>query len=331
MAQRSSRFGHILWAEAKKRGVVLEYSAPELVNGGLCPPPSTTYPGTICYMITLTVDGRAFYGFGPKPAIARHYAEVEAYLNLHPGQLQSRRESLREAFSTSESDEEGEDVDDVKKPSLVDYSSLHPVDDQEERRLSCVTGDTKAENAIYTVSQSVVHHSSDHSADDNSETFATKETKTQDGDSKEVELSQHQQPLSHSHEDLTASMLEDNEQKALDTALNASRESEVDSQLMHAETTPREHSEPGKADLQTQPQYHIPQGYGELMQMLQKPPSDTEECTFAMRAHAHTFVPSPQKDMEHVLMEAAERKGLSASFEIRSVGRQVCVIDHCMH
>ncbi len=88
MAATFPRYSQLLSAAARRKGVYLLYSQPEVVNGGSCPPPSRIYPGQSCYMITLTIgaeqshgNGKAVecHGFGPSPAIARCAAESKAY------------------------------------------------------------------------------------------------------------------------------------------------------------------------------------------------------------------------------------------------------------
>ena len=79
MSRSPPNYGNVLNAVAEQKGCTLEYTVPALVSGGICPPPSRVYPGTVCYMITVKVDRTEYHGFGPTPIIARHYAEVEAY------------------------------------------------------------------------------------------------------------------------------------------------------------------------------------------------------------------------------------------------------------
>lgn len=57
----------------------LEYSDPQLVNGGMAPPPRRGLPGTTCFMVIVSVNNLDFFGFGPTAALARYYAEKDAY------------------------------------------------------------------------------------------------------------------------------------------------------------------------------------------------------------------------------------------------------------
>lgn len=80
----SKGYWSLLLSLLNKRKYKWHYSPPQLVNGGLAPPPSKFYPGTTCYMVALTVNNVEYYGFGPTPSIAKHFAVFEAYNSLHP-------------------------------------------------------------------------------------------------------------------------------------------------------------------------------------------------------------------------------------------------------
>ena len=67
MADLSS---YILWY----LGLEAHISKASIVDGGLTPPPSRFFPGTKCYMVTVTVDGCDHLGFGPTPIIAKNAA-----------------------------------------------------------------------------------------------------------------------------------------------------------------------------------------------------------------------------------------------------------------
>ena len=79
MSYAGPRYDGLLGSLAARHGCTLEYSLPELVSGGLTPPPSRVYPGRVCYMMTVQVGGSSYLGFGPNPLIAKHVAEFEAY------------------------------------------------------------------------------------------------------------------------------------------------------------------------------------------------------------------------------------------------------------
>lgn len=74
-------YKHLLKAEAAKRGLDLVYSPPTLVPGSITPP-SSLYPGTICYYVYLDIGEKRFSGFGQTAFIARTAAEFEAYKEL---------------------------------------------------------------------------------------------------------------------------------------------------------------------------------------------------------------------------------------------------------
>lgn len=66
-----------------KVGLEAHISKAVIVEGGLTPPPSKIYPGTKCYMVTVTVDGSYHHGFGPTPIIAKNAALQFACEGLH--------------------------------------------------------------------------------------------------------------------------------------------------------------------------------------------------------------------------------------------------------
>ena len=82
MAFAVRKYSALLNSLSMEMGLDVVYGRPEIVNGGVCPPPSGVFPGTLCYMVTVEVSGKTFVGFGPKPMIARKFAEYEAYRTL---------------------------------------------------------------------------------------------------------------------------------------------------------------------------------------------------------------------------------------------------------
>lgn len=82
MAFTVRKYSSLLRSLSQQLGVDVDYSQPEIVSGSICPPPSRIYPGTVCYMVSVRVDGQTFLGFGPKPLVARQFAEYEAYRAL---------------------------------------------------------------------------------------------------------------------------------------------------------------------------------------------------------------------------------------------------------
>ena len=63
-------------------GLEAHISKAVVVEGGLTPPPSRSFPGTKCYMVTVIVDGCDHFGFGPTPSIARCAAIQDACKSL---------------------------------------------------------------------------------------------------------------------------------------------------------------------------------------------------------------------------------------------------------
>lgn len=61
-----------------RTGYSYEISEPRFINGSATPPPSRRYPGLTCYMVTITVKGVEYHGFGPNKGLARQYAAYEA-------------------------------------------------------------------------------------------------------------------------------------------------------------------------------------------------------------------------------------------------------------
>ncbi len=76
------KFGRLLRDHARSHNDTLEYSEPQLVNGGMAPPPCRGLPGTVCYMVIVSVNHLDFFGFGPSAALAAHYAEKDAYTSI---------------------------------------------------------------------------------------------------------------------------------------------------------------------------------------------------------------------------------------------------------
>ncbi len=78
----SPKYGRLLRDHARTHNDTLEYSEPQLVNGGMAPPPCRGLPGTVCYMVIVSVNHLDFFGFGPSAALAQHYAEKDAYTSI---------------------------------------------------------------------------------------------------------------------------------------------------------------------------------------------------------------------------------------------------------
>lgn len=81
-------YTQMLCVAARRKGVTVTYSQPEVVSGGSCPPPSTIYPGRSCYMVTLALSSSGssraeYHGFGPTPGVARRSAEMQAFRALN--------------------------------------------------------------------------------------------------------------------------------------------------------------------------------------------------------------------------------------------------------
>ncbi len=76
------KYGRLLRDHARSHNDILEYSEPQLVNGGMAPPPCRGLPGTVCYMVIVSVNHLDFFGFGPSAALAAHYAEKDAYTSI---------------------------------------------------------------------------------------------------------------------------------------------------------------------------------------------------------------------------------------------------------
>ncbi len=75
-------YGRLLSDHARKHGDMLEYSEPQLVNGGLAPLPCRGLLGTKCFMVIISVNDLDFFGFGPSAILATHYAEKDAYMAI---------------------------------------------------------------------------------------------------------------------------------------------------------------------------------------------------------------------------------------------------------
>ena len=71
-------------AFARRNGYSCEISEPQLVCGSATPPPNRRYPGLVCYMVTVTVNGVEYHGYGPGAKTALRFAAFEAYKALNP-------------------------------------------------------------------------------------------------------------------------------------------------------------------------------------------------------------------------------------------------------
>ena len=102
------------WTLVKREGWVASVSRAVLVEGSLSPPPSKLYPGTKCFMVTVTIDNNAeFYGFGPTAVIARKAAIHEActsFQSLPAEKLELVRALEQEASSNSDSDNSEDEI-----------------------------------------------------------------------------------------------------------------------------------------------------------------------------------------------------------------------------
>ena len=177
MAATSVNYGSLLRSTVKQNGYLMEYSGPELVTGGLCPPPSRHFPGTLCYMVTVTANGNSYYGFGPTPKAAKHFAEFEAYNALHPLPVEEVERARNFIPETGESESEGEPLASMNVSNLSqgsDASDTTVVDDSPTNNKrqpsfaypysptldsSCVTGEvcrdiTKVETQTFSTSTS---------------------------------------------------------------------------------------------------------------------------------------------------------------------------------
>ena len=100
-------------ALVRRRGYSCEISDPELVSGSATPPPSRRYPGLVCYLVTVTVNGVEFHGYGPSVGLARQYAVFEAYkaLSNRPTNevINTREDDAHENDRASVSSHDGED------------------------------------------------------------------------------------------------------------------------------------------------------------------------------------------------------------------------------
>lgn len=90
----------------KSEGLVARTSKAVMVEGGLTPPPSKIYPGTKCYMVTVSVDDSDYHGFGPTPSIAKYAALQYACEGLHLARSAAQLD-LKEDCAMQEEEEDG--------------------------------------------------------------------------------------------------------------------------------------------------------------------------------------------------------------------------------
>ncbi len=115
----------LFWSFVANDGLSVSISEPELVEGGLSPPPSKVYPGRKCYMVIVKVKGRGDYGgFGPTPGIAKRSAIMEACKSF-PCNAINTDACFADKVSSSDSETEDSFLRVTKDSSS--HSSLAPI------------------------------------------------------------------------------------------------------------------------------------------------------------------------------------------------------------
>ena len=294
MANRCSNFGALLKSLAIRNGYTIEYSEPELVTGSLCPPPSRHYPGTTCYMTFVTVNRRAYLGFGPTCTTARKSAEFEAYNALHPLPVEEVERVRRfiphiEAWGESESeasDNEGTSpslhstcnekeiyCDNVKSPRLSQGADVSDVTEVNNcTQLNCDT------------------HTCSRFADSRNDTgaYCTSENATKN--------------VVSNQRIVTAAREEHSKLKIPPSS------STVETQDKETFWEIPQSSQSGK--------YNVPKNTDEMIAMLEKPPSDDS----GLLPEAFTFTRNRGIDVVDMLLEEAKQRGVSVAFQSRTIG-----------
>ena len=99
----------------RRKGYICDISDPQLVNGSTTPPPNKHYPGLVCYMVTVTVNGVEYHGYGPSVGLARQFAAFEAYKALND---LLRQEAVTLSQSDGSEDAETESMSSLETVSI---------------------------------------------------------------------------------------------------------------------------------------------------------------------------------------------------------------------
>ena len=295
MANQCSNFGSLLKSLAIQNGYTIEYSEPELVNGSLCPPPSRHYPGTTCYMMFVTVNGRAYLGFGPTHTTARKSAEFEAYNALHPLPV--------------------EEVERVRRfiPESEPWGDLSESDNEDT---SSSLRSTCNEKEIYSNDVELPRLSQGSDASGFTETGNCTRL---NGDAPTCTQ------LADSRNDTDAYCTSANATRNVvsnqrtPTAARGEHGKEKFWRIPQSSATVESHDKETFWEIPQSSQsgkYHVPKDADEMIAMLEKPPSDDS----GLLSEAFTFSRSRGNNVVDMLLEEATQRGVNVAFQSRTIG-----------
>ncbi len=144
-------------SSVRREGLTVHVSKAAVVGGGLSPPPSQVYPGTKCFMVTVTIENNEHHGFGPTKDIARKAAIVEAYKSLGPLILEGKLKNLSMQDETF-SDESNccEDIEHPRRPNLVSTKNniqVYPPKPSKEFSLPYVYGSVDVISVLFKMAE----------------------------------------------------------------------------------------------------------------------------------------------------------------------------------
>lgn len=283
-------WGCLLREQAKKKGYTITYSRPQLVNGGLSPPPAKHYPGVVCYMAVITLNNTDFYGFGPSPSLATHYAEFETFNSLTP--LPS--ELVNEVCSSMSFKDDHVD----SYPNSWELSSSISVDGEDGKQSLdseldhlCVSNSQDHEYSVdcTNVNESLLSTNLYHESGPNSSSER----------SNDIDIAKKTDDTLPPH-----SFVQEVSLSKMNVTPNNNRGSHP---LSYFPTSPPNSS-----------QLKVPSSFEEYCTAIEKPPPPPRP--FDPSVWDHTLLPRNSSDVVRKLFEVANRKGMYVSFDYKTFG-----------
>ena len=278
----------------KRSGYSMEYSKPQLVNGSLSPPPTTCYPGTVCYMVIVTVNNLDFFGFGPSPSLAKHFAEFEAYNSLHPLPVKVV-EKVRSSAAVRGIDIEG-DSDNME--GLSTCSSECELDEGADRLRVYNSG----------VSEHLAQHANVDEPLQTSNTYPVSRIHTG------IEMANVDQCLKQSHTSVHLTRQEPQDVSPMSNAQIATSKTGGDNfcAIPYSPNSEIDQTSPDK-------QVKVPMSVEEYHAVLEKPPPLPPVVDPSVQWD-HGMVPRASRDVVTTLYEVAKRKRHRVRFHYKLVG-----------
>ena len=273
----------------KRSGYSVEYSKPQLVNGSLSPPPSRCYPGTVCYMVIVTVNNLDFFGFGPSPSLARRFAEFEAYNSLHPLPVKVVEE-VRSSVAVKGTDVES-DSDDMERLSRCSSECEFDEGILKTDRLHVYNGVNE-------------HHSNVDEPEQTSDTYTGSRLNT------DLEMSNVDQSLKQSHAPVQLTKQEPQDVSPMSSAQIATGETDDDNFCAIPYSS--------NSEINETTQVNVPSSFEEYHAVLEKPPPIPP--LVGPNVWDHGMVPRNSRDVVTALYEVAKQKRVRVRFDCKVIG-----------